>query len=124
MSLLVPLMNISGKAAVLAMKSSLNSPNPAAMVVLHDSLERKVKAVSPKFGGSAAGHNGLRDIIKSLGGNMDFHRIRLGIGRPDGGNVADYVLGRLSQEEKAWWGASGQGTDLVWREIEKILAGG
>ena len=42
--------------------------------------------------GSAGGHNGLRDIIASLGSN-EFNRLRVGIGRPGSSRVTvDHVL--------------------------------
>ena len=49
-----------------------------------------------KFGGGHKGNNGLRSIIKELG-SADFHRVRLGVGRPadERISVADYVLSSL-----------------------------
>ena len=49
--------------------------------------------------GSAAGHNGLKNIEELLGG-QEYPRLRLGIGDdfPKGRQV-DFVLGRFSQDE-------------------------
>jgi PTH1 family peptidyl-tRNA hydrolase len=49
--------------------------------------------------GSAAGHNGLRNIEELCGG-QDYPRLRMGIGDnfPKGRQV-DYVLGRFTQQE-------------------------
>ena len=45
--------------------------------------------------GSAGGHNGLKSIIAHLG-SQDFPRIRVGVGgKPEGWDLADYVLGSL-----------------------------
>ena len=45
-----------------------------------------------KRGGGEGGHNGLRSIVPSLG-TKDYHRVRVGIGRPPGRmDAADYVL--------------------------------
>jgi peptidyl-tRNA hydrolase, PTH1 family len=74
--------------------------------------------LSPKFGGSANGHNGIRSTISALG-SEDFFRLRLGIGRPESGS-ADYVLSRLPNFERQFWGTDGQGLDLVWGQIQKI----
>jgi PTH1 family peptidyl-tRNA hydrolase len=49
--------------------------------------------------GSDGGHNGLKDIILTLG-NSDFPRLRIGIGGdfPKGGQI-DYVLGKWTDQE-------------------------
>lgn len=71
------------------------------MLVAHDDLELPVGVVKTKRGGGHSGHNGLRDIISSLGSN-EFARLRFGIGRPVSGEVvADYVLSAPSREELA-----------------------
>ncbi|KAI9463724.1 peptidyl-tRNA hydrolase [Lactarius psammicola] len=74
--------------------------------------------LSPKFGGSANGHNGVRSLISALG-TKEFHRLRLGIGRPES-DVADYVLTRLPNYERQFWAPDGPGLDLVWEHILKI----
>ena len=50
-----------------------------------------------KSGGGHGGHNGVRDIAKALG-TSDFHRLRIGIGRPKGDGI-DYVLGEPSKQD-------------------------
>ncbi len=70
------------------------------IVVLHDDIELPFGQVALKNGGGAAGHNGLRSIIQTLG-SRDFYRIRLGVSRPAKGTVASYVLGRFTPEEEA-----------------------
>ena len=43
----------------------------------------------------------MKSIIGSLGGHQDFARLRLGIGRPEGGaDTADYVLETPSRLER------------------------
>jgi PTH1 family peptidyl-tRNA hydrolase len=60
--------------------------------VAHDELDLSLGTVRLKFSGGLAGHNGLKSVAAHLG-TRDFTRIRLGIGRPDGGeDVAAYVL--------------------------------
>jgi len=70
------------------------------ILVVHDELELSVGHAKMKFGGGHAGHNGLRDIIAKIG-SADFYRLRIGIGRPQVGSVADYVLSKPSLEEQA-----------------------
>lgn len=68
------------------------------VLVAHDELDLSSGVVRLKKGGGHAGHNGLRDIIASLGGR-EFYRLRLGVGRPNPGkNVADFVLSDLSKQ--------------------------
>jgi len=71
------------------------------IVVVHDDLELPFGEVALKQGGGHGGQNGLRDLQRRLGGN-DFHRVRIGIGRPPKGwDVADYVLAPFSSDEQA-----------------------
>lgn len=66
---------------------------PAAVLVAYDELDFPPGVVRLKFGGGAAGHNGMRDVIAQLGDG--FWRLRIGIGHPgDRSQVLDYVLGR------------------------------
>lgn len=71
------------------------------IVVLHDELDVPFGEVRLKRGGGHAGHNGLRSLIGRMG--PDFARVRIGIGRPPPsfrGEVADYVLGNFTAEER------------------------
>jgi len=112
-------MNLSGPPVVSALRSA--GCSAVSLLVLHDSLSHRPRSVSPKFGGSANGHNGVRSIIAALGNNSDFHRLRIGIGRNDGHDAADYVLSKLSDDERTFWGRGGRGVDLVWENIEKVI---
>lgn len=70
---------------------------PAANVIaIHDELDLDPGRLRVKFGGGDNGHNGLKSMRAHLG-TGDFHRIRVGIGRPPGRQpAADYVLNKLS----------------------------
>lgn len=111
-------MNISGRPVANALRS-ISSP-PSSLIVIHDSLAHKQNVISPKFGGSANGHNGVRSIITALGDNPNFHRLRVGIGK-NTVDAAAYVLGRLAEQEVNYWGENGQGTAVAWKAIEKIV---
>jgi PTH1 family peptidyl-tRNA hydrolase len=76
--------------------------------------------VSPRFGGSANGHNGVRSVIAALG-TPEFYRIRIGIGKPERGMLEQYVLERLSQQELEYWSPGGEGIERVWEAIVKII---
>jgi peptidyl-tRNA hydrolase, PTH1 family len=69
------------------------------VVVIHDEIDLPFGEVKTRPGGGLAGHNGLKSLKAELGG-ADFHRVRVGVGRPDSTDpdiVAGYVLGRFSE---------------------------
>ena len=73
---------------------------PEEILVAHDELDLSPGDVRLKTGGGHAGHNGLRDIMSTLG-SRDFHRLRIGIDRPNQqGAVVNYVLGRPSRGDR------------------------
>ena len=50
--------------------------------------------------GSAGGHNGVKNIIAHLG-TQEFPRIKVGIGnKPEGWDLADYVLSKYTKAEQ------------------------
>lgn len=69
---------------------------PANVIAVHDELDLDPGRLRIKFGGGDNGHNGLKSMRSHMG-TGDFHRIRVGIGRPPGRQpAADYVLNKLS----------------------------
>ena len=78
-------MNRSGQA-VAALANFYKIP-PDEILVIHDELDLLPGQMKLKQGGSAAGHNGLKDIQAQLG-TGDFWRLRLGIAEIDGQPVA------------------------------------
>ena len=70
------------------------------IVVVHDELDLPFGAIRIKLGGGDNGHNGLKSLRRSLGSG-EFHRVRLGIGRPPGRqDPADWVLRDWSSTER------------------------
>lgn len=119
--LLVPTtyMNHSGKAvAPLAQFFKLK---PEQLLVAHDELDIAPGEARFKQGGGHGGHNGLRDIIASLGNVRDFHRLRVGIGHPgDAAKVVNYVLGQPGKSERI---AIDQAIDAAANELPLALEG-
>lgn len=71
---------------------------PGQLIVVHDDLDIQPGAIRVKLGGGLAGHNGLKSIADKLG-TRDWHRVRVGIGRPPGRMpVVDFVLTRPRKE--------------------------
>lgn len=92
-------MNLSGNA-VRYWLQKLNLPLEN-LVVISDDLNLPFGTLRMRIGGSPGGHNGLENIIETLSSDQ-WARIRVGIGNgfSRGGQV-DFVLGELSEEEKA-----------------------
>lgn len=92
-------MNLSGESIIEA--ANFYKIKPENVLVIHDELELQPGFVSLKWSGGLGGHNGLRST-KAVFNTPDFWRIRFGIGRPSNEKigVADYVLGRFSEDEQ------------------------
>jgi PTH1 family peptidyl-tRNA hydrolase len=70
------------------------------IVAVHDELDLPFDTMRVKLGGGDNGHNGVRSMRAALGSG-DFHRVRIGIGRPPGRqDVADFVLSNYSAAER------------------------
>jgi PTH1 family peptidyl-tRNA hydrolase len=72
---------------------------PERIVVVHDEIDLPFGEIRVRLGGGLAGHNGLKSLRTALG-SADFHRVRVGVGRPpstDPERVAAYVLSRFRQ---------------------------
>jgi PTH1 family peptidyl-tRNA hydrolase len=76
------------------------SVEPEHVIACHDELDIDFATLRVKFSGGENGHNGLKSITSSLG-TQEYHRIRLGIGRPPGRqDPADFVLKRFNSSER------------------------
>lgn len=96
--LLKPLtyMNRSGDA-VLRFSTGM-SIDPASIVVAYDDVDLPLGRLRIRKKGGSGGHRGLGSIIERLG-TRDFPRIRLGVGKPDTGEVSDHVLSPFAEGE-------------------------
>ena len=75
------------------------------ILVVHDDIDLSFGRIKIKLKGGHGGHNGMRSIIDTLGGE-DFARLRVGIGRSENeSSVTGHVLGRFRPEEKRQLGA-------------------
>jgi PTH1 family peptidyl-tRNA hydrolase len=91
-------MNLSGDA-VSAAQQFYKLPLERIIVVLDD-VSLPVGKIRLRRGGSAGGHNGLKDIISKCGG-VNFPRIKIGVGSPTypDFDMADWVLSAFSDDE-------------------------
>ena len=90
-------MNLSGEA--LQALLHWHRMDAGQLLVVHDELDFQPGIVRFKFGGGAAGHNGLASIIRQLG-TRDFYRLRIGIGRVVGHDAVRRVLARPAPDER------------------------
>ncbi|MDP2724136.1 MAG: aminoacyl-tRNA hydrolase [Bacteroidales bacterium] len=91
-------MNLSGKAVKYWLDKE-NIPLENLLVVVDD-IALSPGTLRMKRQGSAAGHNGLTDIILKLNTN-EFSRLRVGIGDDfRRGFQVDYVLGQWTRDEE------------------------
>lgn len=93
----------------------------ARIVAIHDELDIAFDTMRVKLGGGDNGHNGLKSMRSSLG-TGDFHRVRVGIGRPPGRqDVADFVLSNYSTAERK---VLPFGVDLAADAVESLVTEG
>jgi peptidyl-tRNA hydrolase, PTH1 family len=90
-------MNLSGKAVAYWLQE-LKIPKENLLVIVDD-LALPFGTLRLRQKGSAAGHNGLKNIEQLLGG-QDYSRLRFGIGNNfSKGQQVDFVLSDFEQEE-------------------------
>lgn len=92
-------MNLSGESIRAA--ADFYKVEPEDILIIYDDISLEPGMLRIRKKGSAGGHNGIKSIIKHLGCDT-FPRIRVGIGgeKHPGQDLADYVLGHFSGEEK------------------------
>lgn len=92
-------MNNSGEAVREAMDFYKINPEDE-LIVIYDDISLSEGRLRIRAKGSAGGHNGIKSIIAHTG-TEKFKRIKIGVGeKPDKMDLADYVLGHFSQEDK------------------------
>jgi len=92
-------MNVSGQPVVRV--ASFWKVVPQQTVVVHDDLDLPFGRLKLGTGGGHGGNNGVRSILAEWG-SADFHRVRMGIGRPTPGrDAAGHVLGGFDGADRA-----------------------
>ena len=76
------------------------------VIVVYDDVDLQLGSIRVRPKGSAGTHNGMRSILYQIRTD-NFPRVRIGIGKPpEGWEIADYVLGKFTGEEKVVIGNS------------------
>ncbi len=92
-------MNLSGES-ISEILSYYKLDVSKELIVIFDDISLMPGCIRVRRKGSAGGHNGIKSIIARTG-SSDFARIKVGVGeKPDGWDLADYVLGRFLGEER------------------------
>ncbi len=91
-------MNLSGEAIGDAMR--FYKLDPEDLIVIYDDVNLEPGAIRVREGGSAGGHNGMKNIIQHVG-TEKFPRVRIGVGeKPKEWDLKDYVLGHFSRDDE------------------------
>ena len=87
-------MNNSGEAVVLLK----NKFKDARIIVAVDDIDLPKGKIRYRERGKSGTHNGLRSIVSYIG--EEFERVRVGIGRDETKDLADYVLSNIRLDEE------------------------
>ncbi|MDD4088093.1 MAG: aminoacyl-tRNA hydrolase [Tissierellia bacterium] len=68
------------------------------LIVIYDDIDIPLGTLRIRPCGSAGTHNGMKSIVEGIG--SEFPRIRIGIGKNEEMDLADYVLQKFSLSEK------------------------
>ena len=92
-------MNLSGESIRSVIDYYKVDPE-TELLVIYDDISLGVGQLRIRAKGSAGGHNGIKNIIANLGTDV-FPRIKIGVGeKPKKYDLADYVLGHFSKEDR------------------------
>lgn len=112
-------MNLSGES-IRSLLDYYKIDEENELIVIYDDISLEPGQIRIRAKGSAGGHNGIKNIIQHLGGQV-FPRIKVGVGeKPSKMDLADYVLGHFSKEEKE---QMDEGYEHAMHALELILMG-
>ncbi|MDD3241236.1 MAG: aminoacyl-tRNA hydrolase [Bacilli bacterium] len=83
------------------------------LLIISDDLDMDFSKIKIKKSGSSGGHNGLKNVEMNLG-TRDYKRIKIGISNDKMIDTKNYVLGKLSLEEKKL-------LDKTFLNLEKVI---
>ena len=112
-------MNLSGESVRSLVEYYKVDPE-TELLIIFDDISLDVGQLRIRKKGSAGGHNGIKNIIANLGTSV-FQRIKVGVGeKPKGYDLADYVLGRFSKEDRE---LIKEGFECAAEAVAMIIAG-
>ena len=102
-------MNLSGESIRSLVEYYKIDPEEE-LLVIYDDISLEVGQLRIRRKGSAGGHNGIKNIIANLGSSV----------KPKGYDLADYVLGKFSKEDRV---LMEEGYDLACEASALIMQG-
>ncbi len=90
-------MNESGRA--LRTLLDFHKVAPSAVIAAYDDFNIDLGLVKVSVTGSAGGHNGVASLLEHLGNGFVRYRLGIGVARPAGMDIKDFVLGKFTSEE-------------------------
>lgn len=112
-------MNLSGES-VRSLLDYYKIDETEELIVIYDDISLDVGQLRIRAKGSAGGHNGIKNIIAHLGGQV-FPRIKVGVGeKPPKYDLADYVLGHFGKAEQE---KMDEGFDDAIKAVAQIVSG-
>ena len=110
---------IAGQKVILVKPQTYKVDPEKELIVIYDDISLGVGQLRIRAKGSAGGHNGIKNIIAHLGGQV-FPRIKVGVGeKPPKYDLADYVLGHFSKAEQE---LMSEGYDNAVKAVELIVS--
>jgi len=73
--------------------------DPQKLIVIYDDVDIDTGKLRIRPHGSSGTHNGMKSIIYDIQTDK-FPRIRMGVGKPQFGDLSSYVLGKFSKEDR------------------------
>ena len=111
-------MNLSGESIAEIVNFYKLDPE-SEMLIIFDDISLAPGNIRVRKKGSAGGHNGIKNIIAHLGGQV-FPRIKVGVGeKPPKYDLADYVLGHFSKAEQE---LMSEGYDNAVKAVDLIVS--
>lgn len=92
-------MNLSGQSV--GALAQFYKIGPENVLVIYDDVDLEPGKVRVKQGGGSGGHNGIKSIDAAIG--VNYHRLRIGVGKAEHATTSDHVLGRFSRSEEEGW---------------------
>ena len=118
-------MNLSGESLRAACDFFKIDPEQE-LIVIYDDISLAPGQLRIRAKGSAGGHNGIKSIIAHLGTQV-FLRVKVGVGeKPQGWDLADYVLGHFSKDEQqvmqeSFDRAADAAAALLTEEVQQVM---
>ena len=91
-------MNSSGESVKKCLKEL--ELRPSGLLVVTDDADLAFGKIRLREAGSASGHHGLENIEQHLE-TRKYARLKIGIGKPNPGDLTPHVLGKFSPQEEA-----------------------